>query len=85
MSSFGYLHSISGIAQYKLRQLLQDRGTEPRPRLDLMATGSFWHGPLTCLQYTETLFTVSGLTVVGQDIYRRADAVGYRKKMEVQV
>ncbi|KAM9768955.1 putative inactive 1-aminocyclopropane-1-carboxylate synthase-like protein 2 [Dama dama] len=25
MSSFGYLHSISGITQYKLRQLLQDR------------------------------------------------------------
>uniref|UniRef100_A0A8C6DII3 1-aminocyclopropane-1-carboxylate synthase homolog (inactive) like n=1 Tax=Moschus moschiferus TaxID=68415 RepID=A0A8C6DII3_MOSMO len=25
MSCFGYLHSISGIAQYKLRQLLQDR------------------------------------------------------------
>ena len=25
MSCFGYLHSISGIAQYKLHQLLQDR------------------------------------------------------------
>ncbi|KAJ8795939.1 hypothetical protein J1605_002701 [Eschrichtius robustus] len=42
VSSFGYLHSISGVTQYKLCHLLQDRGTEPCSGPDLVATGNSW-------------------------------------------
>lgn len=62
MSSFGYRHGISGIAQYKLYRLLRDRGSETYPRLGswlgLMAMGEFLGllGLLTYLKSTETLF-----------------------------
>lgn len=46
VSSFGYLHGTSGIAQHKLYRLLQDRGTKSHPGrgswLDLMAMGNSW-------------------------------------------
>lgn len=33
MRAFGYLHGVSGITQFKLCQLLQDRGTEQDSRI----------------------------------------------------
>lgn len=43
MKAFGYHHSVSGITQYKLCRLLQDKGTKQDLRiaswLDFMAVG----------------------------------------------